>query len=92
MLTLGDLKAMKPNTIIGSGIEENSSEGIFMTRDGGSLRWVAVRGGIWDWAIYCYWSDRSIEWVMAHGDKVCCKETIRKLVPCDDEAFKMYRW
>ena len=92
MLTLQQLKAMPPITVFATSEAENSPEGIFMTRDGGALRWVAVRGRMWDWAIYCHWSDKSIEWIEAHGDKVYDKATIRRLVPCDDEAFKMYRY
>lgn len=92
MLTLKDLKAMQPGLIFRSGTAQNSPKGIFMTREGGQLRWVAVRGDIWDWAIYCHWVGRTEVWIKDHGDKVTNKETIRKLVPCNDEAFKMYRY
>jgi len=92
LLTLEKLKAMKPYSVFATGTVENSLEGIFTTRDGGLLRWVAVRGGIWDWAIYIHWADKSITWIKNHGDKVIGEANIRKLVPCDDEAFKMYRY
>jgi len=92
MLTLEELKNMKPDTIFCSGVIENSSLGIFMTRDGGMLRWIAIRGYKWDWAIYLGWEYRSKEWLMDHGDKVHDKKVIRRLIPCSDEAFKMYRY
>jgi len=92
VLTIENLKNMAPDTIFASGVVDNSPEGIFMTRDGGQLRWVAVRGGIWDWAIYCHWSERSEDWIRARGDKVTGESNIKKLVPCNDEAFQMYRY
>lgn len=92
MLTLKDLKAMQSNLIFATGVVENSPLGIFMSRSGGMLRWVAVRGGIWDWAIYCHWEDKSKEWIRDYGDKVHDEVIIKTLVPCTDEAFKMYRY
>ena len=91
MLTLEQLKAMKPNSIFASGITPDNVNGISMSDSGNELRWVAVRGGIHDWAIYTHLSEKSIEWVKAHGDKVHYSKHIRKLVHCDDEAFAMYR-
>ena len=56
--------------VFASGILPNSPDGIFMTNNGGELRWVAKNGYGNDWAIYCHWSDRSVEWIEAHGDKI----------------------
>ena len=56
------------------------------------LRWVAVRGGIYDWCIYCHYSDKDENWIRKFGDKVYTKSHIKKLVPCDDEAFALYRF
>jgi hypothetical protein len=91
MITLQALKNMTPESIFASGIAKDSPEGINMTNSGKMLRWIAHRGGIHDWAIYCHWVDMDDEWVSRHGDKVHNDDTIRRLVPCDDEAFKMYR-
>ena len=55
------------------------------------IRWIAVRGQIHDWKIYCLWADQDWEEIKRVGDKIHDDETIRRLVPCDDEAFKMYR-
>jgi hypothetical protein len=83
MLTLKQLQEMEPNVIFKK--EE------FMGSDV-SFRWVAVRGGIHDWAIYAGPVANSYEWVKRFGNKIYSKKLIRSLVPCDDESFKMYRY
>lgn len=90
MLTLSKLKAMKPG-IFDSGTVRDSSTGVNILGSGKMLRWVAVRGGIHDWAIYVYWEAMSEEWIKAHGDKVHDRNNIKRLVKCDDEALGMYR-
>ena len=90
-LTLEALKKMKPG-IFASGIATDLPEDINMTGSGKELRWVAVRGGYHDWTIYCYWSGYPKEWIRGQGDKVCGEIHIKRLVPCDDEAFAMYRY
>jgi len=91
MLTLQQLKEMKPHTIF----EFKAGE-----MDGRTFMWVAVRGGIHDWAIYTslsavpfvdFWGADKKE-LARRGDKLFNKEKIRELVPCDDEAFAMYRY
>lgn len=37
--------------------------------------------GIWDW-----------QKIADEGDKISSENNIKKLVPCDEEAFKMYRY
>ncbi len=92
MLTLQKLKDLNPG-IFATGIAIDEPNGLFMARTGKELRWVAVRGsGIHDWVIYCHFSDKDEEWIRSYGDKVYEKRHIRKLVPCNDEAFKMYRY
>ena len=90
MLTIEKLKNMSPG-IFQSGAILDNPDGINMTNSGERLRWVAVRGGIHDWVIYCYWADATAEWIRDHGDKVHNENHIKKLVGCDDEAFNMYR-
>ena len=94
MLTLEQLKAMPPGTVFAQGEAENSPDGIYMTsyRIGDPLLWVAKRGGVHDWAIYIHWADQGRDFVISNGDKVMDKANIKKLVPCEDEAFKMYRF
>ncbi len=92
MLTLQQLKEMKSGTIFLNGMSIDSPDGINMDRSGKMLHWVAVRGGIHDWAIYCGLADWSMDLVASNGNKVHNEETIKRLVPCDEEAFEMYRY
>lgn len=84
---------MPPHQIIAQGTTENSPEGVYMTdfNKGKKLLWVAKRGEVHDWAIYIFWEEAGIHHVLAQGDKVTMPYHIKKLVPCDEEAFKMYR-
>ena len=91
MLTLQQLKDMEPDTIFATGETTDDALGVNMTGIGQPLRWVATRGGIWDWAIYIHkasWSEDEIKRV---GDQVHNRETVKNLVPCDDAALGMYR-
>lgn len=92
MLTKEILKAMNPNTIITSGTITDNPQGINMTNSGKMLRWVAVRGGIADWTIYTHWAIHHEDYIKAHGDKIYNPKYIRMLVPCNEEAFKAYRY
>lgn len=92
MLTLEQLKAMPPGTIFATGTANDDPKGLFMANTNRQLRWVACRGGIHDWAIYCHFADKSEQWIQRHGDKVHMEKHIRKLVPCTDEALAMYRY
>jgi len=119
MLTLEYLKALKPDTIFASGtglIEhpwfnqaKKLSEGGCLEEDGRhtKVKWIAIRGGIYDWAIYhsldsnfisenyldstCHLaiSDDSIS---KRGAKLRNGTKIKEFVPCNDEAFLMYRY
>lgn len=82
---------MPEGTIFATGEALDDENGINMENTGHNLKWIAVRGDIHDWTIYCYWVENSIEYIRGRGDKVHNESTIKKLVPCDDEALKMYR-
>ena len=92
LLTKQKFDKLPIGQIFATGVLPNSPEGIFMTRDGGELRWVAKKGWGHDWAIYCHWSDKTPEWVRDYGDKVYTEEYIKKCVPCTDEVFQIYRF
>lgn len=94
LLTLEKLKELDKYSIIAHGITTNDPEGIYMTNSdkGRKLIWVAKRGYIPDWTIYIHWADNGLDYVLDYGDKVISPANIKKLVPCDDEAFKMYRY
>jgi hypothetical protein len=86
MLTLQKLKDMEPGEIIATGVTKDDR--LYAKAE---LRWVAVRGGIWDWALYYHFATHGVEYVKTSGDKSFTEAVIRELVPCDDEAWDMYR-
>lgn len=92
MLTINDLMRFQPRTIFATGTAKDEPGGLFMAGTGKELRWVAVRGAIEDWAIYCHYAECDEYDIRDHGDKVCFETHIRRLVPCDDEAYAMYRF
>lgn len=85
MLTLQQLKDMEPHTVFAQGVNLN------LVLHSSPIRWVAVRGGIHDWAIYYHTEHSSYDFVRRNGDKVHTKEAITTLVPCDEEAYQQYR-
>lgn len=91
MLTIQQLKDMPEFTVFAHGVTTDNPEGINMSGSGRSLRWLACRGQIHDWTIYAHFAENTDEWVRLNGDKVGSAENIKKLVPCDDEAYGMYR-
>ncbi len=117
-LTLKKLKAMKPG-IFASGVglimhpwfndAKPVSEGGTLEKDGRStkVKWIAIRGGIHDWAIYHsmdanlvhadYFDDpihlkASNDHIARGGAKLHNADKIKEFVPCDDEALAMYRY
>lgn len=90
-LTLKDLHELPPHSVIATGLTIDNYTGVNMSGSDNVLRWVAVRGEIHDWAIYIGFSVQSVDEISRHGDKVYDKGSIKKLVPCDDEAFAKYR-
>ena len=91
MLTVEKLDDLEPGTIFATGLARDVQGDLYMADTGSWLRWVAVVGGIHDWTIYCHFRTESEEFVKAQGDKVCCEDHIKRLVPCTDEAFRRYR-
>ena len=57
------------------------------------IRWVAIRGeGMHDWCIYALLSYNDVERIENNGDKIFNESVIKRLVPCTDEAFGLYRF
>jgi hypothetical protein len=56
------------------------------------VKWVAVKGGASDWAIYYHQADFEYETIALIGEKVTIEGVIKTLVPCDEEAFNVYRY
>ena len=56
------------------------------------VKWVAVSGNNhYDWAVYYGYPDMSNQKIADSGSKMFTLEVVKELVPCDEEAFKMYR-
>ena len=113
ILTLKKLQEMHPNSMfaVGFGLIThpwfNNAKKV-LEADGRStkVKWVAIRGGIEDWAIYhsmdanickedyfdCNCHLRATEEMISdHGAKLHDIERIKEFVPCDEEALEMYR-
>jgi hypothetical protein len=70
LITVDQLDQMEPHSIFAKGTFIDSPEGVNMSNTGKEVRWVAVRGGIHDWAIYSqnpYYIDDFSPEVMAVG-------------------------
>lgn len=86
MLTAQQLKDMKSGQIIAQGVTSNPR----LYKD--PVKWIAVRGkGFHDWALYYHLQHMSNQTVLEAGDKSTTESVIRGLVPCDDEAWNLYR-
>jgi len=85
-LTFAQLKQMEPVSIFASGT------GLYPEVENVPIKWVAVRGGIWDWCIYYLEENESKERIKTNGHKIFTKSIIKRLVPCTEEAFNMYRY
>ena len=86
---------MPPGTTFAVGVAKDEPGSLNMARTGKKIKWVAKRGeGMHDWAIYCYFNEPvevTMGYVTSWGDKVFSEEHIKMLVPCDDEAYSLYR-
>ncbi|MBW1728971.1 MAG: hypothetical protein JRJ62_15695 [Deltaproteobacteria bacterium] len=92
MLDKQMLEAMPPGTIFATGTAMDVEGDLFMANTGKELKWIAIRGhGPHDWTIYCHYATHPTQYIATSGDKVGMESNIRKLVPCDDEAYKYYR-
>jgi hypothetical protein len=81
VITLQMLKDMQPGIF-------KSGEFLY---DGGIKKWVAVRGGYWDWAIYYDLPYKSEPEIASMGAKLHEMPIVKELVNCDELAFEMYR-
>ena len=91
MLDMETLAAVPLGTVFATGEAVDGPDGLYMSRSGKTLRWVALRRhGPNDWCIYCHFSDKDAAWIKRHGDKVHGEGHIRKLVPCTDEVLAHY--
>ncbi|HDY67497.1 MAG TPA: hypothetical protein ENH85_06885 [Candidatus Scalindua sp.] len=91
-MTIEEFNELSDGEIFDYGILPNSPEGLFMTNDGGELKWVATKGYGDDWSIYCHWSDHTEDWIKKYGDKLHNRAHIQLCVECDKEVMGHYRF
>ncbi len=92
MLTKKMLMDMPDGNIFAKGEIVDSPAGVNMVNSGRMLKWMAKRGsGYHDWTIYLHWATSDWDYIEDYGDKPIVEANIKKLVPCDDEAYGLFR-
>lgn len=92
MLTISDFNNINDGSVFSSEVVIDRPEGIVINNSGKSLRWVAKKGRIGDWALYIDSSEYSVHWIATYGQKIKDESIIRKILPCTDDVFKLYRY
>lgn len=92
IITKEYILTIPPHVIFAEGVARgNELQTVISRNDKRQWRWIAVKGGGPDWAIYCspaYWTTDKIHGL---GDKVLDNNVIKLLVRCDDSALEIYR-
>lgn len=86
-LTIEKLKTFGNNEIFATGT------GTYPEISKYEVRWVAVSGyKYYDWTIYALLSQQEdLEYIKNYGNKIFTEKIIKRLVPCTDEAYNLYR-
>lgn len=85
-LTIEKLKQFGDNEIFATGT------GTYPELSEHEIRWVAVAGcRYYDWTIYYHLVNKTKEFIAREGDKCFVESVVKRLVPCEDEAYKLYR-
>ena len=85
-LTIEKLKTFGDNEIFATGT------GTYPEISKQEIRWVAVAGnGYYDWTIYYHLVGNSKEFIAREGDKCFSESVIKRLVPCTNESYALYR-
>jgi hypothetical protein len=91
VITLKKFLKLPPNRVFATGESVDSPEGLFMTGSGNPLRWVAVKGGNQDWALYTQQTHWSYEMVERNGDKVNDEANILRALEVSPKVLERYR-
>lgn len=83
--------AQNRGKVIYAGTTENSPNGIFMSRDGGMLRWVVKIGVANDWAMYVDKEETTDPFVAQHGNKIMSRYNASMVIDFDDDVWDRYR-
>lgn len=91
MLTYDEFVALPAFELFAHGMTNDKPGGLNIMGTGKSICWVAVKGKINDWAMYCGWSN-NIEHLMQFGDKVLDKTNITNVLKVDEQVLNCYRY
>lgn len=91
MLSIEEYNLLPANSIIKSGIVSNTPNGVFMVRDETIklLRYIVFKSDFM-WTLYIGTIDKSESWLLTSGDKIISRDTIKRLVCCDENVFNLY--
>ena len=92
MLNMESFSKIDSGKVFAQGESTDSPEGLYMEGTNRPLKWVAVKGYAEDWCVYTHFSERGFAFVRTNGDKVKDKHNIQKVVPCEEDVFKRYRY
>ena len=95
-MTLKEFIMMPDNEVFASGTILNHPEGLYMTSSdiGKRLKWLAKKGSVNDFAVYCYWDgEMSDEDILSYGQKVpgSCVVVLKRLLNLEDAVWERYR-
>lgn len=90
-LTKAKLVSFALNEIFDQGLVVDNATGISIDNSDKILRWVAVKGGAQDWAIYVAHYKTSPEMTAKYGTKIHNMDNVSKLLPCTSEVLELYR-
>ncbi len=81
----------KPGEIFGCGTSKDTKDGgVNFQLTGKAVRWIAVKGGNDDWAIYFDYQAPSIEYLKRYGYKLSV-ENVPNLIKVSDAVLARYR-
>jgi predicted lipoprotein with Yx(FWY)xxD motif len=92
VMTIEKFSKIEAHSPMCHGESIDNYTGINLSNSDQKLKWVAIKGGAEDWAIYAGFTYHTYEDIARGGDKVVMEKNIRKLVPCDDEVYSRYRF
>lgn len=81
----------KPGAVFAIGNAPDSPEGLNMTGSGKTLFWVAVKGYVDGWRLYCSFESREY-YTKEHGYKVMDFDNVLRVLAADDGMLKHYRY
>ena len=86
------LFCLDPDTIISKGFTTDSDDGIHIDGTKQKLKWIAKKGAVNDWSIYCHSAKLPDIEILKNGFKVRHPDEIQKLLPCTKDVLTRYRY